>query len=206
MSLLQYLFSPVCLHCGSFFVEESLLCDACFNQRLRPRIRLKNASSISGHHYLVAWPRGESNLLSQMVYRLKDGRSAAALSFYVQMLYEKLKNEISWSQYRAIVPIAGSRATSIHARLLAEELSALCGLPVWDLLQKSSAFEQKKLSLSERRQRMKVTVKAPLPEHFTKLIFVDDILTTGSSFKQSRIALNANEENLILTLFYRPRS
>ncbi|AGH96744.1 ComF family protein [Pseudobdellovibrio exovorus] len=208
-SFLQYLFSPNCVHCGSFFVEDTLLCDECFRSRLYPRLQQQLqhplVSVIPRHYYLFAWNPQESDLLSEMIYRLKGNRAWPAWEYYGKLLYYYVSDYLDWGEFQALVPLAGSKPSSVHAQILATVLSKHSGLPVWDVLQKRTLQQQKKLSAVDRKHQSQIGLKGQLPEHFTKLIFVDDVLTTGQSYEQSRKALNANSEDVILTLFYRSR-
>lgn len=110
-------------------------------------------------------------------------------------------------KFSGFVPIPGSTPASVHSRVFAEALSAICGLPVFDILSKKvDSKAQKRGSIAERRKQNFEHRPAPQAELFTKLIFVDDVLTTGESFLQSNTAVNGHNENIILTLFYRPKA
>lgn len=220
---LQYLFSPNCLHCGSLFIEDTLLCDECFATRLRPRLEKGIASfsrtadsaetsDIPRHYFLFLWNPQESDLLSEMIYRLKSNRAMPAWEYYGKLLYYFASDYLWWNEFQALVPLAGSTPASVHSQILARVLSQHSGLPVWDVLQKRTWQQQKKLSAVDRKHQSQISVRGQVlkrPEHFTrpaqKLIFVDDVLTTGQSYEQSRKALNSNSEDVILTLFYRSR-
>lgn len=208
--LKQYLLSPCCIKCGSFFCDDSLFCEFCFRIEILDKVNLESDSHLKNyqHYYFLNWRKNESDVLSQMIYRLKADNSKAAWAFYAKFFYKVLKLKIDFTQYDAIIPIPGSQKNSVHAKLFAKELSVLCGLPVNDiLLKKTEALAQKTLSAEQRRRVTSIQrVEAVLIENITKYIFVDDILTTGESFLQSNRALNENPENIILSLFYRPKS
>ena len=205
-SLKQYLLTPVCISCGSFFCTDSLYCNTCFEREIEPRLSLPSASHLGGskHFYLLNWNKDESKVMDQMVYRMKSDNSVAAWRFYARILLQT--SAINLQSYRGLVPIPGSKMSSVHARIFAEALSAVAGLPVYDLVaKKSDAKAQKQGGLLQRKTQNFVPHQHNQTELFTKLIFVDDVLTTGESFLQSNKAVNGHNENIILTLFYRAK-
>lgn len=167
------------------------------------------------HHYLLEWNKHEGKTLSQMIYRLKGDNSKPAWVFYARLFHRALSKKINFKNYQALVPIPSAKQSSVHAKIFANELSSLLGLPVWDLLKKNPAApEQKKRSAVQREQiaaeitniSRKSTPATAIAEIFTKHIFVDDVLTTGQSFLQSKAALGGSAEDIVITLFYRPKA
>lgn len=202
----QYLISPVCLKCGSFLCNESLFCRVCFEAEIEKRRHKECQSHVQSHLYLLDWPAGQSAALSRMVYRMKSNQSVPAWRFYAAKIYEKTEHEIDYETYAGLVPLPGSKHNSVHALLLARYLAALSGLPVLDLLFKAHVSEQKRRTAQERKTGSDIRRKPDVDEHFTRLIFVDDVLTTGESFRQSCRALNCSDDSPVLTLFYRPKT
>lgn len=203
----QYLLTPTCLKCGSFFNNETLFCSICFKNEIVKRYRAQRPSHLGEQHiFMLSWNKGESDVLSQMVYRLKSDTSVNAWRIYAKIFYKKFLKKTNLESFQALIPVPGSGKSSVHAHVFANELSKLSGIPAVDALVKKAVFsEQKNLSARERKQNTCITLRAPLNEHFTRCIFVDDIVTTGESFLQSNKALNGGADNLILSLFYRPR-
>ncbi len=198
--------SPGCLKCGSFFIEETLFCKICFTEEIEPRINAMKVSHVekNRHFYLLEWFKNDGFFIDQLVYRLKSDNSPAAWAFYSKLL--KYLCPVNFKNYHAIVPIPGSKSSSVHSLVFAQELAKLTGLPVLTLLQKNNSFEEQKKGTAAQRSRQKMAcVKEQKFEQFTKFVFVDDVLTTGQSFFQSNLALNGQFENIILTLFYRPK-
>lgn len=156
------------------------------------------------HIYLFAWQGNEDDYLSQLVYRLKSDNSILALNHYSHILSEKIKLSINNNEYNAVVPIPSARAGSTHANHIANVVSKKLNLPVLDILVKYSGEKQQKhLTRSERINAHKFELVAVPSEEFTKYIFVDDILTTGESFKQCSELLSQSQNNVIATLFFR---
>lgn len=168
----------------------------------------QNSSSHIGnsrHLFLIEWKKGDSPHLDQMVYRLKSDNSTAAWSFYAKQLL--LTKSINFDNYNVLVPIPGSRPSSIHSLVFAEEIAKLTGLPVAQLLSKQpNSPEQKSVSLVMRKKLFLQKQSVSEAEEFTKCIFVDDVLTSGQSFYQANRVVGNSEENMIITLFYRSKS
>jgi predicted amidophosphoribosyltransferase len=153
------------------------------------------------------WFKNDKDFMSELVYRLKSDNSKSAWKFYAELFFHIHKNKIKFKNYQAIIPIPGSKKSSVHALIFSQELAKKTGLSIHDVLIKDTGFsEQKTLKAKERQQSGRIVLKAPLNEQFTNCLFIDDILTTGESFLQSKKALNAGSDSLILSLFYRPKA
>ncbi|MBC7421018.1 MAG: hypothetical protein H7328_09855 [Bdellovibrio sp.] len=174
-------------------------------------LNVKKISEQSEHAFLIEWFPGESDLISEMVYRFKSNRCPQAWLFYSRLFANLLCDQVDISQYDALVPLPGSKSNSVHANIFAKNLSKILGLPVLNALYKSPlAQPQKSKSAKERRQSTNVSDIQRL-ELFTKnetsnlkLIYVDDIMTTGFTYKRSRQALQNKNQSLLVTLFFRP--
>jgi predicted amidophosphoribosyltransferase len=168
------------------------------------------------HIFLIEWHTRHSNFFDQLVYRLKSDNSIPALLFYTDLLAELVQSTLNTSDFDALVPIAGSKASSVHARIIADRLSLHFSLPVLDAIKKHpSEKAQKYMTAAERRQKNLFTLNEEVYEEFTKkrlisnekpprFLLVDDILTTGISFQHGASVLRGSEHNMIATLFYRP--
>ena len=206
-SLKQYLLTPICIRCGSYFCQDSLFCASCFSLEIEPKLESPSIShlGISKHCYLLEWNKNESLAIDQMVYRMKSNNSRAAWRFYARLLLQV--TEINLQNFDGFVPVPGSSRASVHSTIFAEALSAVSGLPVLDLvIRKTDAKAQKLGSIRDRKIQNFEPRQQAKTELFTKLIFVDDVLTTGESFLQSNMAVNGGKENIILTLFYRAKA
>lgn len=213
MFLNQSLYSPGCLHCGSFLVEPSLFCRYCYTHFVAPRIsatewRIENIR----HVFLFEWKKRDEVFLSQLVYRLKSAQSPQAIKFYASLLADKLIELNRINSFAAFVPIPGSTNSRIHSDLLAEELSQQTGIVTVRVLERvNEAAQQKTLTSRERRLTNPFRVKPEANEEFTlkffkesPVIFVDDVLTTGQSIKHAETLICPGKPNAVATLFYRP--
>jgi predicted amidophosphoribosyltransferase len=212
--LKQFFLNPVCIKCGSLFVEQHLYCDVCFKIALAPELERNRLRE--NHIFLFEWAGGEA--LDQLVYRLKADRALPALSFYSKILAYKISEEFSGSRFDAVVPIPSANPKSILAHKIGEILAASLKIPFVDLLVKNkSGAEQKSLKAVERARLnpFELRLEEGKNEDITEFnphqaqppkryLFVDDVLTTGNSFKHASEAVYWSKRNVIATLFYRP--
>ena len=187
-------------------MEPHLFCEECFDSEIRYRINVKKQNK---HYYLFDWAPGESDLISAMVYQLKSDRCTQALEFYTQLLTPALTEKFDF-----VVPLPGSKKDSVHSLIMARKMASRLKVPILDLLIKSPSDQaQKKKSIEERSKTVLMLSRNNSPEDITtligpeaKILFVDDILTTGSTYNSALTALSREKQDSIATLFYRPSS
>lgn len=216
MSLTQKFFTPACLNCHSLFVGHSLLCKNCearLVSELERHHRRADQWPVSTQYYLIPWkqdPEQSSELLQRLVYRLKNNQSPAAWKFYAQLTLKLLPSRgLQLGRYHQLVPLVG-RTGFGHAHHYAHELGRLLNKPVLDLL-KSAGQKQQKLKNRAERKEVRFQLASAQTVHFTKILFIDDLLTTGESYRQARQLFTGPSEatpsdgsgHSILTLFYR---
>lgn len=185
-----------------------MLCTICEKRLCQELIRYHRPPSErrrDQHFYLIPW-RGENELVSALVYRLKGDLAPEAWGFYATLTQLILEDRgLNFKRFRALVPMASARGGQ-HAHRFAQALGRALNKPVLDLLE-SVTTEQQKTKSREERKGARFKLKRPHTVHFTRLLFIDDLLTTGESFLQaSRLFTNSenkDEQNAILTLFYR---
>ena len=88
-------------------------------------------------------------------------------------------------------PEAFERRGFDHMELVARELSWLMGLPVADVLVRSSAHDQRALGRTEREENLAGTVEVVGEVSCLNLLLVDDVVTTGASMRTCAEALLA---------------
>ena len=209
--LKQLLNNPICINCGSYFVEDHLFCVKCFNLYLAPYLHLKTVAidPATTHAFLINWVPGESDLISEMVYRFKSDQCVKAWGYYAKLLAEEIAEQMDLSEFHALVPLPGSKESSVHANIFAKCLSQHWQLPILGVLSKQSQDgPQKRKNAHERQissvERLELFTKDDVSN--LNLIYVDDILTTGSTYKRSRAALEHEGKSLVITLFCRPKA
>lgn len=213
--LKQLLYNPVCLSCGSYFVLEHLFCEICYQFKISPRVSLHKKlcePSLSSFH-LINWIPDESDLVSEMVYRFKSDKAINAWRHYAKILLSELAREIDVHEIDYIVPVPGSTRQSIHSQIFAIMAKEILQKPILNILKKSSDqsifTEQKKRSKVER-SRNSIEVCELITHDLSELdlpskhvLVVDDILTSGSSFRQSVEAMGPVKKATLVTLFHR---
>jgi ComF family protein len=76
-----------------------------------------------------------------------------------------------------------------HMELVARSLSRLIGVPIADVLVRSSARDQRKLGREERKENLRGTVEVVGDVVGAHLLLIDDVLTTGSTMRETSRAL-----------------
>lgn len=214
--LKQKFFNPTCLSCGSYFVEDHLFCVACFKYKIQPRI---DQSAMSEPHpdcvHLIDWIPDESDLISEMVYRFKSDKCFYAWKFYAALAVQALKRKTNQvgQEIDYIVTVPGSKKSSVHSKVFADFVQKEIGKPVLDVLEKKKfpdrSVEQKTLKRWERTNA-EIQIREQITYSLNDLnlakkhvLVVDDILTTGSSFRKTVDALGPVKQSTLLTLFRR---
>lgn len=168
----------------------------------------------SQHIFLIPWCLNDLECVNQLVYRLKNLQSEAALKFYSEKIMLLLQSLNLKHEQNVLIPIPSSRKIFNHAHSLAKLLSTAGYGKYYDVLAKSGQ-QQKHLSRSLRGQKG-FSIK-PEYEDFThklrgvadkpqQVLFIDDVLTTGESFKRCSTLLGVAEKALCVTLFYREKA
>ncbi|MBR3224765.1 MAG: ComF family protein [Atopobiaceae bacterium] len=76
-----------------------------------------------------------------------------------------------------------------HMELVAKELCAYLDIPLYDVLVRSGARDQRALGRGDRAFNLSGTVRALDDVRGMKLLLIDDVVTTGASMRESTRAL-----------------
>ena len=184
---------------------------------IRDRIRQQNDNT---HIRLLDWRKDNHSFIGSFIYSLKNQSagvilSKIALELSYSYIYREEKNQIGKNKaqkssiYSSSVlvpapPSQNSKKKTDHAFHLAEKLSSVLKIPVQTLnLQNLSvALKQKQMAKTERKKRRFIVQNANLFLD-KKIIFIDDVLTTGATARAVYLALNKPKNFLILTLAWR---
>lgn len=175
-----------CLQCGSFAVRKSMLCSSCEVSLFKNSFQ---SAEFSGEVHkipcfgLFQWYRDRNRILNRLSLALKGGRQRKAWDHYAELfLLEWLKAEAIPSSV-VLVPCPSHKGGPDHAYWFAEALSRKTGIPLCNYLECVDVNEQKKLSRQERQRliSLKFRLKQDINEKFSRVYFVDDIITTGAT-------------------------
>lgn len=197
-------FSSCCLSCHQLNIKNRILCDFCWNviapycgqhQQIIEHIRF---------HSYINWQAEKSDLISKLALSLKENQNHRQWYF---LAYNILKHnpQINITNRTCFVPApARKQKFKDHAFLLCQTLSEISHRPMQQLLiRDEQKDEQKTRSLSERKK-----IKHLLIENITNkndVIFVDDVVTTGSTALAAYQALEKPENYQVISLIHRTR-
>jgi len=207
-------FFRVCSNCGHKADNNSTLCIYC-NRVLN---RYAKNSWVSGykHSTLALWEWGEKDeaFVRTAVSALKGGGPIS--------IYDELANKLinlrltldvkSKFEVPYFVPAPGKNTQKRdHAEMLAHACARLFHEKSHQLLKRVGRKDQKKKTRVERYNSEEVSIF--IEDKFwqrglgmsRKFVFVDDVITSGSTAEQAYKALNSPRNFEVWTLFHRPR-
>lgn len=143
---------------------------------------------------------------------LKGSESSKAWLDIAEMFLEPYSPQGSpWSHETLWIPLPTHRPQN-HAYGLAKALALLFGGTLWDGLslieepKNQDLTEQKNKSLAQRRNRQIIRLGNLPCSSFKTVCLVDDIITTGSTFKAAFAALGYPNNGLGIAVMDRPLS
>lgn len=195
---LNSIYANVCLGCGSFFtIKHALVCKRCLeivNQDISLSLIHRNieGSSIKGYS-LWKWSPQTNDTLSTLLLAIKGGELQKTFDYYALLFVQRAFSlGLEVQAETILVPIPGSELKRDHALVFAHSLGQILNLPVVNCLQKSNHIHQRNLRKIERRHtsiQINNTIWQTKFEN-KNLVFVDDIVTTGSTVISASRAIN----------------
>lgn len=183
-----------CLNCESWRSTESLLCPECLEQFCQRRVRTPDQIEIQGRitkcHALFDWVPDQNRCLSLLLKQLKGGRLSCASHYWGDLLTTQALSLKKRRRLQSVVLVpapAKRRGDRDHAYLLAEKIAEITGWPIYGGLERSMAIETKSLNRS-RRAKMTMQNHEKITAN-SCVIFVDDVVTTGSTAMAAKRAL-----------------
>lgn len=213
MSLKQDILSllRVCPICGSNAGRIELCCEYCWSQKFKPwaqgglekqYLKPEGIPVFS----LYRWGTGrKGEQIKELISSLKGDNGERALrklahEFSLLRMGEAVQDELIFCPAPASVP-----GNIDHAYLWAQVLSEKWCSPMVNILKRGSSEVQKTLSVDQRREtvlELKNGCKRPLE---AKIIFADDVITSGSTARAAWIALGRPPRFEVWTVACRPK-
>ncbi len=207
-----------CLNCGSWMNLRIFFCEQChtrclqqFNLEYPATIKIqatdrylqskKNRSNQIKVKSLFRWPPGKSDVLSSLVLQMKEENQIAWLVWAQEFI---LKWESTINLKETILISSESVSGKTHAQNWGLSLSQKLGYPhICPLRPRFRTKSQKSSSRLERTQReMELCVDFSTLQS-KRIIFVDDIVTTGQTALAAYYALNKPRNFEVWSLIYR---
>ncbi len=138
---------------------------------------------------LYTWESPSDNYLKKIVYQLKYGHSEEVYINFASWLLFKAKDYKPLCKDTVFLSAPGKKYKANHAQLLALALAKQTGLPAYNLLIDKTPSNQKRLNKRERMKKVFSCERADVLKN-KKIIFVDDVITTGSTSEAVYRALN----------------
>ncbi|MFV8257027.1 ComF family protein [Bdellovibrio bacteriovorus] len=182
-----------CLHCGSLQVVQAGLCVPC--HEVLNHYPHKSRRRQEWLRALYSWNPGESDLLSALVLSLKGPYNKQGWDHFAQLMVQRNVPHLGSGRRLHFVPAPSKSGAEDHASLFARALAAHMGGVYFPCLRKASSGKQRRADRGERALiAMELVEKnTELSKNSTDIlwIFVDDILTTGSTARAARLALGS---------------
>lgn len=201
-ALSPYYFSlRSCFHCHSFLSRSSNLCLPCENEILS----LKKTLSPEGIpiYSLVRWTNEPEAWISKMAHSYKHLTESEWHKIFQSQLVP-----LSGLPWRPDTLLIDPASRPDHSYRMAKALSRITGAPHQPFLfQKKISSQAKNLSSSQRKIQIQYEIN-PNTTYSAKssqphLLFIDDIVTTGNTWRNIYVLLEKPKHFSVLTFFHR---
>lgn len=209
---------PLCIRCGSYFVEENYFCLKCTNQFLPTYFEKKiiNYNQLIQVTSFIQWKKNESQALSELIYLLKTKNSDLAWAWFTRAFEAEICDLIVPNPTSVLVPVPGSKI-SHHTFNFSRAIQNLTGCRMMPLLQKALDQKNQKSKTAIERSNIQFELNEEFTENLQgvrQIYLIDDVVTTGSTLKNIsntiRQSLSLDQQQVLeirgITLFYREKS
>ncbi len=192
---------------------EFSLCPSCWETLNAPQIESGESTYPFPVRTLCVWGEANSKVCRHLLLALKGGGPARIYAPFAVAMSE-LMAPIS-THGTTIVPSPAQQNFDRpdHAEQLAKALAAVLSAEYWPCLGRMEGVAQKSRSFHERWGAERLKLKEGLDtktawgraSHSRRLIFVDDVITTGATASSAYRALGQPGNFEVWTIFRRPR-
>ena len=191
-----------CMNCGSWMNLRTYFChlchQTCIKQFSNPAVIYVENIAVKS---LLRWPPGESDILSALVLQLKDDPAHAWAIWAEEFM---IKWNIPDQSKKTILISSQSSSGKTHAQNWGNALSDLLKYShICPLKPKNTRIKQKELGRNERSARsFDINVDFSTLGN-KRIIFVDDVVTTGKTALAAYKALKKPTHFEVWCLIYR---
>ncbi len=201
-----------CPVCGSSFPPIEWLCTSCLNQLRQNFLEPSNILRLQFHFRhcrLMDWTRDNDQFIRWVIQSLKGDYPSPLFFFLANELYSRIKEipSIINDKPFCFIPCPSKNPLiEDHGFLLSQSFKNLTNFPVKPILKNPKIEKQQKNKsfLSRKEKKFEKTSFNPLPKDHL-IVFVDDVVTTGSTVKAAHKALDKPEPFMVWSLFWRRR-
>lgn len=196
-----------CGACGRPWGHVDMYCESCWQglwELKKPSINILPMGQI--HFSLFSWKK--ELRLKNLVYSLKQGGCKKGFERLAWEMSFQIDKKIGLKdKYLVFVPAPPKlKQSHDHAYELANALCKIWGGELWQPFCRKDDKSQKKMS---RPERMKTEYEycdkmKPKRIQLKTIVFVDDVLTTGSSAKAALLHLEKFSKTMVWTVVRRP--
>lgn len=191
-----------CLNCGSWIQLRTFFCEPC-HAKCVEQFHNKQSTEVMNIKVksLFRWPPGKSDVLSSLVLQMKNENEDAWLVWAEEFMFNsKLNLELKDS----VLVSSQSSSGHMHAQNWGGALSKLLNFPhICPLKLREPRQNQKKRNRHERAIREFETPVEISKMRYKRIIFVDDVVTTGQTALAAYRALKEPPHFEIWCLIYR---
>lgn len=205
MSLMKYL--RACAVCQTYFPPTEWLCTMCWKAMEREYLCSENSYRVERtlpHLRLMDWHEDNHQLIKYFVNSLKQGGPDFIFKRLGLEMFSRFLQFNFWNKEILPVFVPAPSRTKIredHAFKLAEALSFYFGGKLKELLSRKNSCKAQKSKSKQKRSLIQMESKTfPKDETF---VFVDDVLTTGSTARAAFQALNKPQNFFVFTLVWK---
>lgn len=202
--LIDFIYPPLCLGCSDYTENDNGICERClgavetfafpFCLSCDDFIPSGHKCAVCGGQSLPLYAFGNyTDPLEQIVIQFKFKGITRTSGFFADGLADRFGAEIGSLEAQALLPIPLHARRQTYrgynqAEVFARDLSGALGLEVRDdvIMRSKKRKPQARLGLARRAANIKGVFEiAEAPDDLTRVILVDDVVTSGSTVREA---------------------
>ena len=197
-----------CAVCKMYFPPNNWLCTLCWKAVEREYLcsnTMYRVEKTLPHLRLLDWHEDNQQLIKFFIDSLKQGGPIFIFKRLGLEMFSRFIHIPLWDKKISPVFIPApprAKTQKDHAFMLAEALSFYFGGEVKNLLKREQASLSQKKKSKRKRAGVQMKKEGPVPCD-QPIVFVDDVLTTGSTARVAFQTLNKPQNFFVFTLVWR---